>query len=65
MGAFADQSLQGINEQGGRIVDIPTGVVDATVKTLGSAMRKIKRVDDDKAIDAMRKYLIESKQGKK
>lgn len=65
LGAFAEQSLQGVTEAGGRVSDLPTSATDAGLKTIGKLMRNVKRVDDDSAIKAMREYLKESKQGKK
>ena len=67
LGAYADASMQGITQSAGavNIGSIPTGAVDAGLKTMGAAMRKLKKVDDDKAIKAMKDYLKESKQGKK
>ena len=65
LGAFAEQSLQGVTEAGGRVSDLPTSATDAGLKIMGKAMRGVKRVDDDSAIKAMREYLKESKQGKK
>jgi len=67
LGAYADASMQGITQSAGSVNmgSLPTGAVDLGLKTVGAAMRKLKRVDDDKAIQAMRDYLKESKQGKK
>ena len=65
LGAFAETSLQGVTEAGGRLSDLPLNSTDAGLKLMGKAMRKMKRVDNDSAIKSMKDYLNETKQGKK
>jgi hypothetical protein len=65
LGAFADTSLQGISESAGRSVigSVPVSTTDAAIKGLGAAMRKIKRVDNERAIASMESFLDELKRG--
>jgi hypothetical protein len=67
LGAYANQTFQGLNESasGNVIGSLPTSSTDAGIQALGGIMRKVKRVDNKRAIKSMRDYLKESEEGKK
>ncbi|MCP3697672.1 MAG: hypothetical protein GY920_03800 [Aliivibrio sp.] len=65
LGAFADQTFQGLQESAQKNVigSIPVSQTDAALKGIGGIIRKVKRVDNERAIKAMREYLKETKGG--
>ena len=66
LGAYSEQTFQGIQEaaQGNVIGSIPVSTTDAGIKALSGVMRKVKRVDNERAIKSMREYLKEMKESK-
>lgn len=66
LGAFADQSIQGLTEASAHRAQsfVPTSSLDIADRVITGARRKLMRVDNDNAIKAMREHLKDSKQGK-
>jgi hypothetical protein len=69
LGAYSDQTFQGLNESAQKNVigSMPltgSATTDVGIKALSGVMRKVKRVDNERAIKSMEEYLREIKASK-